>query len=319
MASDSNIKTAGRPGRQLVAFYALALLIVFGVMATFFYLSNRDPNAGGVIARLVEFIQAKRSYMNVINIVQYALREPETWLIIVFASAPTLAALVVAAATGTLRDLLGRFRPIMSPMHRSSGLRAYQWMAAINIVVCASLLGYSYISQGDAGLDRLMQHLGGSLPLVVLIVLLGGFLDEGGALEELGWRGFAQPRLTAIMASPLAASLLLGLLWWAWHLPRELPVLLSGVTGQFFTNQTAFLALCLGESVVIAYFVNRTGGSVIPAILIHGGSNVWSKALSDYTGHLGPVGVRDIILIAGAVLLVALSGKQLGRLPGAKP
>lgn len=43
------------------------------------------------------------------------------------------------------------------------------------------------------------------------IVLFGG-------IEEFGWRGFLQPQFQERM-SVLTASLVVGVLWWAWHLP----------------------------------------------------------------------------------------------------
>ncbi len=39
-----------------------------------------------------------------------------------------------------------------------------------------------------------------------------------GLVEEVGWTGFAFPRMM-VRRSPLMASILLGLLWSAWHLP----------------------------------------------------------------------------------------------------
>src|SRR3546814_20952371 len=51
-------------------------------------------------------------------------------------------------------------------------------------------------------------------------VLLAGhlFRDPGALGEELGWRGFALPRLLELMDAR-RASLLLGLVWAVWHLP----------------------------------------------------------------------------------------------------
>ena len=53
---------------------------------------------------------------------------------------------------------------------------------------------------------------------VLPVILLATFFALG---EEIGWRGFALPRLQERF-SPLAASLIVGTLWWAWHLPEAL-------------------------------------------------------------------------------------------------
>src|SRR5436189_294520 len=50
--------------------------------------------------------------------------------------------------------------------------------------------------------------------LVVLVVLPIG----APFAEELGWRGFVLPRLLK-GRSPLMASLILGAIWSAWHIP----------------------------------------------------------------------------------------------------
>jgi membrane protease YdiL (CAAX protease family) len=51
--------------------------------------------------------------------------------------------------------------------------------------------------------------------LFLLGVLFG---VPAGLLEEIGWTGFAFPRMSA-QHNPLGASILLGLLWGLWHLP----------------------------------------------------------------------------------------------------
>jgi membrane protease YdiL (CAAX protease family) len=47
---------------------------------------------------------------------------------------------------------------------------------------------------------------------------LGVTFFLGGGQEELGWRGFAQPALQEGL-SAFTASLLVGVVWFVWHLP----------------------------------------------------------------------------------------------------
>src|SRR5208337_2259487 len=159
---------------------------------------------------------------------------------------------------------------------------------------------------------------------------LGPALSRRGRLaEELGWRGFAWPLLQERM-SPRTASICLGLLWAAWHLPREIPDVLSGIRfgqwgwgrvhfSQWAGGQAQFFLYCIALTVVIGYAVNRTGGSVLPAIMIHGGTNVWSKtnALTALDQYYMPKGIdfRMILLVAIAVFLLVRAGPELGRRP----
>jgi membrane protease YdiL (CAAX protease family) len=61
--------------------------------------------------------------------------------------------------------------------------------------------------------------------------------------EEIGWRGYALPRLQARFG-PLLASLTIGLVWGAWHLP------LFWLPGNF--HQSIPLSLFLLQSVALA-------------------------------------------------------------------
>jgi membrane protease YdiL (CAAX protease family) len=53
-------------------------------------------------------------------------------------------------------------------------------------------------------------------PNLFLLGVLFGL--PAGLLEEIGWTGFAFPRMSS-QHNPLGASILLGLLWGLWHLP----------------------------------------------------------------------------------------------------
>jgi hypothetical protein len=83
-----------------------------------------------------------------------------------------------------------------------------------------------------------------------------------GAWEELGWRGFALPRLLK-RVSPLVASLGVGVLWAAWHIP----LFLSGELP--WADAAALVVLSI---LFTAVFV-RTKQSVLIAFLMHAAFN----------------------------------------------
>lgn len=89
-------------------------------------------------------------------------------------------------------------------------------------------------------------------------------LDPGPLGEELGWRGFALPRMVQRWGAP-AGSILLGFIWGIWHYPAfRIPSLpQSGLGFPLFVAGTIVM------SVVIAWLVLRTGGSVLIAVLFH--------------------------------------------------
>ena len=87
-----------------------------------------------------------------------------------------------------------------------------QWYALVLIGI--PLIGYLV---GRLSADRPRADL--STPLLVVSFLVGQFI-LGPLGEELGWRGFALPRLLQRF-SPLAASLILGVVWGVGTLHRS--------------------------------------------------------------------------------------------------
>lgn len=104
----------------------------------------------------------------------------------------------------------------------------------------------------------------GSFSLFVGIVLV-----FNGLAEEPGWRGFLLPRLQATH-SALTASLLVGVVWWGWHLP------LLFLPGHTLTgiNPWIFLLGIIGLSVILTWLTNAVKGSILPALFFHASYNV---------------------------------------------
>jgi membrane protease YdiL (CAAX protease family) len=107
---------------------------------------------------------------------------------------------------------------------------------------------------------------------VLQVLLLQLFFIQLG--EEVGWRGFALPRLLE-GRSALAASLILGLLWVGWHLPAYANGTISAI----------FIPFPLISSFLFTWLYQHTKGSVLIAILFHSWVNTVAAILSPlFTG-----------------------------------
>lgn len=100
-----------------------------------------------------------------------------------------------------------------------------------------------------------------------------------GFFEELGWTGFAYPRLSARFG-PFGAAVLLGVLWGLWHFPVVDSLGAASPHGAalpaFFA---AFILVVMAIRVLISWVYSNTG-SVLAAQLLHASSTGSLVALS---------------------------------------
>jgi len=145
-----------------------------------------------------------------------------------------------------------------------------------------------------------------SLYLSGWIVALGHgaiLLDPGPIGEEVGWRGFAFPRLLQVMPF-WRAELVLGTLWGLWHIPA----FYIAATGQSTLSMGWFIlgAICL--SFVMGTVYVGTGGSVLFAgFVVH----YFANQLPDLGGKIVVEVVRFALL--AAVLAWVGRGTRRGR------
>ncbi len=316
-SSPNQADAGAQPALRFAKFYLLALGIVSVVVAI-----RQSVGAAELLPALWSFLEERGMYANSASIALFSLQDWRALLIFVFASAPTTAALAMCwfwAGSGGVRSLLRRLLP-WSNVPAQQGLRVYLVLAAIYGAGCLGYLGWTaaYAPAGTIQ-QTLLPSLGGSSLTALLWLLVGPFLDEGGLWEELGWHGLAFPLLLRWTKSPLGASVLLGVLWWLWHFPRELITLSTGPDlGQWAQGQAIFVLLCVALSIVMAPAWFRTGGSALPALLIHGFTNVWSKALSGPLWQGLGVDVRTWVVVAAAIVVMVVTRGRLGA-PASSP
>jgi membrane protease YdiL (CAAX protease family) len=125
--------------------------------------------------------------------------------------------------------------------------------------------------------------------------------------EEFGWRGYALPRLQA-SASPLVASLWIGLVWALWHIPTFfVPEARGTTTFELCLYLVAFLA----SSVIYTWLFNVGGGSIRGPLLAHLGihlDNVFrASTMGDGVAPLAMTTLVLVLMAAGLVLRGRLS------------
>jgi membrane protease YdiL (CAAX protease family) len=157
-----------------------------------------------------------------------------------------------------------------------------------------------------------LRIVGPSLGLVVALPLffLMGVLTNG---EEIGWRGYALPRLQA-RHSALVASLVIGVVWAVWHVPKFL-TLGSAQDYPFWI----FLLDTVAKAIIYTWVFNNTGGSLLSVTLLHASANssvLFLPVLPAVTGDnsvlLTTIALRCVL----AIVVVAVAGAaRLTRSP----
>lgn len=173
------------------------------------------------------------------------------------------------------------------------------YLAALGLPTLTFLVGraaYALVP-GNEGGPWLWLPASGTAVLGALLVPIG---------EEIGWRGYALPRLIPRYGA-LGASLVLGLFWALWHLPMLISV------GTTPIEMAIMLPYFLAGSVMFTWVYQRTGGSLLLAVLLHVGAHLSNT--SQATGELAPLTIATLSYLGLAALLVAFDRRTFGAAP----
>jgi membrane protease YdiL (CAAX protease family) len=155
----------------------------------------------------------------------------------------------------------------------------------------------------------------GQTPLFIMAAVIV-FSTPMQAGEEIGWRGYALPRLSEGLGLS-TASIALGVIWASWHLPF---FFISGTdkSGQSFP---VYLLSVIALSVAMAWLYWRTNGSLLLTMLMHAAVNntkdIVPSAVSGATNAFSLSMSRvawlsvAILWICAAYFLVRMRGVKL--------
>ena len=141
----------------------------------------------------------------------------------------------------------------------------FAWLAPMAFLLVGMLLyvmGGGHLGPPDWGRMALA-------PVAVFFAVIFGPLGE-----ELGWRGYALPRLQQ-RYSALKSSLILGLVWTLWHTPMFWGPGGTVVSGGPVTAWAIgkYVLYLLGFAILYTWLCNNTRGSVLLAVIFHTSAN----------------------------------------------
>jgi membrane protease YdiL (CAAX protease family) len=129
----------------------------------------------------------------------------------------------------------------------------------------------------------------GTLTILVSPAFAPGFQPIGlvigllaGVVEELGWTGFATPRLLCRW-SPLRAGLTLGLVWATWHALADFTGNSATIGGQWLPYFFIYWIVTLTAYRVLMTFAYAHTRSLLVAMVMHASYTGWQFALSPGT------------------------------------
>ncbi len=143
-----------------------------------------------------------------------------------------------------------------------------------------------------------------NLGIGALILWLATF----GFGEEIGWRGYALPRLQKGHRA-LSATLLLGVMWVVWHVPAFF--YLDTYVNLGLAAFPMFALGVLAGAIVLTWLYNTTGGSVLMVAVWHGVFDflIASKASDGYIAAL----MSAVIMIWAVVIVIVYKPANLSR------
>jgi membrane protease YdiL (CAAX protease family) len=230
---------------------------------------------------------------------------------VVAIAGPSIAAIVLATALGRaeLRRLLAGF---------SLSRLSVRWTVTALLLPLAMMVAAIAVSVTVFGAPSPGVSFG--LAGVVLAEFVRVLFLGGPVGEELGWRGFALPRLQQ-HRNAWDASIVLGLVWGLWHLPLyfvlgtgQSEMLRAGISPAFAIG--GFLVWTVGLSVLFTWLFNQTRGSLIVVILFHTAVNL-AVFLPSAVGSEGAASLLNVIItwLVAIGVVVRCGRARLASLP----
>lgn len=197
--------------------------------------------------------------------------------------------------TGLLKGKKGVLALLRRFLMWRVGVRWYLVVLGLYPLIYLAAIGVNILLGGQTPdiTDSMAYQLFGPATSVLFVVpfLLFNMLVNG---EEIGWRGYILPRLQW-RYNALISSLIIGVIWTAWHIPKFL------VAG-YDTPLGWYLIATVARAILFTWVYNGTRGSLLLVTIFHAALNT-AYVFLPVTPH--GVGQERIYVIAVVIECIA--------------
>jgi membrane protease YdiL (CAAX protease family) len=190
--------------------------------------------------------------------------------------------------------------------------RMFLWRGRLLWLLVALAAPYALLALAIAGTSLINGHditvagFGESreFPQFSALAFLAYNIVSFGFGEEVGWRGFALPRLQ-VRHSALIATLLLTVGWALWHVP--LFFYRPGYTSMDAIGVVGWLFSLLTGSVLLTWLYNESRGSILVVAIFHATVDV---AFTSSIASTSVVNITGVLITLWGIIVLIVAGPR---------
>lgn len=323
-------------GHQLTAFFIITFVITWGLGFSYkavmsgkylvlplMFLATSGPALAGIMVACISGSN-RPSAKKRISLVAFLI----SWIVVTLVfivnhvfinKGPVSTPLVVLVAISALPvAFIVNLVYTRFPIVRGFQLKTLR-SGANPVWILIALLVFPFLTVVSALISRLLGQqspslsnlpaTGFGLAGLIVVKFLSQFFFFNGTGEEVGWRGYALPRLQAY-TSPLVAGLILALLWVPWHLFLWIGEGRDVLTFSFWVSS---YMLHIPSGIILCWCYNRSRGSVLIAGIAHASANTVVALLQPLEQNI------MVIIFFAFVAAIVLIDRMWKRLPEEHP
>ncbi|MBN1985376.1 MAG: CPBP family intramembrane metalloprotease [Prolixibacteraceae bacterium] len=264
--------------------------------------------------RIYIFLASLLIFTTAVSVLSSFITNQNLWSVLIMWT-PGLAALLVSFITkrslkqiGWKLSLKWMLAGWLFPVVYATVAYSAVWIFSFGDVPNPTFLERARLTLGiDSGSDSIVI-ISAFFYITVVNLLPAAVMALG---EEIGWRGFLVPELTAWIGLK-KAGWISGIIWGVWHLPGILTGNYAQQGTPLWFQLTCFFILVISTAIILAW-LRMKSGSILPAVIFHATHNgvvqmFYNRITIDtgntnwFTGEFGFALVPVLILISIYVL-----------------